>query len=131
MAATALESLIANFTLSELSEKSGKSVSEIVNFAMGSTLRQPAARATAKNGRPAAAPQRSSAGPVNTRTQRGRDDLDARVLDAIRELGTAKADDLTSVGGDIQQRRAALHRLIEAKKIKRTGAARGTTYSVK
>lgn len=135
MAATALENLVGDMTLSELGQRSGKTVSDIVSFALGS--KSPRAT-TSSNGAPRAAKTTSSktktkttSTTVDVRTRASHAELDAKLLEVIKTLGTARASDLACVGGDEFQRRAALHRLIEARKIRRTGVARATTYTAK
>ncbi len=70
-------------------------------------------------------------GEANTRTADGRNAYDSRVLAAIKAAGgPASAESLLSnTGGDAAQFRAATKRLLAAKKIKRTGKARGTRYA--
>jgi hypothetical protein len=133
--ATALEHLVGNMQLAELAQRSGKSVSEIVAFAMGTKSSNGTTARLAKHGSPRASAtptaKRSAATAVDTRTRQGRAELDQRMLDAIRSLGTAKAKDLEGVGGDELQRRASLHRLMASKQIRREGVARGTVYRAK
>jgi hypothetical protein len=133
--ATALENLVGNMQLAELAQRSGRSVSEIVDFAMGTKSRNGTTARYAKSGSPRANAtptiKRSATAAVDTRTRQGRNDLDARMLDAIRTLGSAKAKDLESVGGEELQRRTSLHRLIASKQIRREGVARGTVYRAK
>jgi hypothetical protein len=155
---TSLESLVANMTVAELAQRSGRSVAQLVELAFGS----PAAAApkrgpgrppgAAKRGRPpgsgrgpgrppkaeaAAAPAAAPKGKpgkapaVDTRAAASRSKFDESVLGAVRgSKGRVKAVDLRKkVGGSSLQIRAALHRLIEDGKIKSQGKARGTTYS--
>jgi hypothetical protein len=77
---------------------------------------------------PAAGGKKAS---VDTRAAAGRGKFDEAVLAAVKGAkGRIKANDLRKkVGGTSLQMRAALHRLIEAGKIKSQGKARGTTYS--
>lgn len=80
----------------------------------------------------AAAPvKRGRNGGANTRTADGRNAYDANVLAAIRSAGgPASAEQLLQkTGGDAAQFRAATKRLASAKKIKRSGKARGTKYA--
>lgn len=131
MAIAALENLVGTMTLAELAQRSGRTVDSIVAFALGKNAPRATSNGarTSKNASPAAPTH--TGGAVDTRTQAGREDLDERLLDAVRRLGSAKAKDLEHVGGDEFQRRAALHRLIAKKKIRREGAARGTIYTAK
>lgn len=68
---------------------------------------------------------------VNTRTEAGRNALDAHVLAVMNELGgeTIAASSI-KVGATPAQLRTSLNRLIEADRVEYTGKARGTRYSL-
>ena len=70
-------------------------------------------------------------GATDTRTADGRSQYDERVLVAIKGAGgPASAESLLpKTGGDAAQFRAATKRLMAAKKIRRSGKARGTRYA--
>ena len=131
---SALEDLVGNMTLAELAARSGKSVEAIAAYAMGGASGSNGARGRAEisNVEPGAKAGRRKA-VAETRTRSGRDEFDARVLDAIKNAGgTAQSVDIEEiVGGTAQQRRAALHRLIASRKLARTGKARSTAYTVR
>jgi hypothetical protein len=129
----ALEDLVGNMTLSELAQRSGRSVGAIVDFALGS--RSAARRVATGNGVPASGKRgrRSSAGAVDTRSAAGRTEFDQRVLEAVRGLGgTAQAADVERVvGGTPLQRRTSLMRLVKSRKLTRSGKARSTAYTLR
>ena len=142
MATTALENLVGDMTLSDLSARTGRSVAEIVDYAVRTGQR---ARSTRSNGvartsngktlRTSKTTKQSkptSSKAVNTRTAQGRDRYDDAVLQAVRSsrsrIGAARIR--RQVGGTPQQVRTALHRLIERGAIDFEGQARATTYAV-
>jgi hypothetical protein len=65
-----------------------------------------------------------------TRTQAGRSDYDEKVMSAISaSKGPVSAEQARKkIGGTPMQFRAAVERLLAAKKVKREGKARGTKY---
>lgn len=152
---TALEALVSSMALSDLSERSGKSVEEIVNWAMGGRPSSPgksrgtAALAAAAAGAspraaaaPAAAPAPAAEAParragaaktVNTRTPEGRTRYDEAVLSLVRESDgpIAAATIRKKVGGTPLQVRAALNRLIEAGQVEYQGRARAMRYTAR
>lgn len=78
-----------------------------------------------------ASASRASIGSIDVRTPAGREVYDTSVLAAIaahREPASA-TDVRAKAGGTDLQFRAAVERLIEEKKVRRTGKARGTRYS--
>ena len=113
-----LEDLVSQMTLRELSAKSGKSLAAIVAWALGG----PGQRA----------PSRGEFA-IDTKTRDGREVFDAQVLNVIATaqgpVGTAEIGE--AVGGSMLQRRTALHRLVAAKKIRRTGVTRKTRYEIR
>jgi hypothetical protein len=124
----ALETLVGRMTLSELSDRSGRSVESIVDWAMGSgsgaSPRKAAASVT--DGRPA---RRTKA--ADTRSKQGRDTYDQAVLTTVRGAsGAIGASAIRKqVGGTPLQVRAALNRLIERGAVTYQGRARATRYS--
>jgi hypothetical protein len=134
---SSLEQIFADMPIARLAELGGKSVSEIAVYALGGAAGASRAAATATRGRNATAtngasrPGRKAAASV--RTASGRGDFDTRVLEAIAGAGgpVRSVDIEGKVGGTPEQRRAALHRLVAAKKLKRAGKARATTYEAR
>jgi len=133
----ALENLVGDMTLSDLSCRTGRSVSEIVEYAVRTGARAGSNGVTRK--RNPTAPSESKAGTastqakdrtVNTRTSAGRERFDDAVLEVVhrarRRIGAVEVR--KQVGGTPQQVRTALHRLIERKAIVAEGQARATTY---
>ena len=131
MAQAALEALVENMTLRQLSDKTGRSVASIVEWAMARRGGgRPAAKASA-----ASTPAKKKAGggkggAVNVRTPAGRAAYDNAVLETVAGAGRdISAQQVRSkVGGTPAQARAALNRLIEANKIGYKGKARATKY---
>lgn len=140
MAQSPLEEFVGSMTLSELADRSGKSVTQIIAWALpgksgaGKSATRPAAK------KPAAKPSGASAGAskgggkaVNTRTPEGRAQYDAAVFDAVsaanKPLGSSALR--KKVGGTPLQLRTALNRLIEDGKVTYEGKARATRYSLR
>lgn len=128
MALGALENLVGNMTLAELSARTGRSVTDIVDFAVRGSRRTPSNGASTKT-KPTAT-KASSRNAVNTRTPAGRDQYDAAVLQVLRDAGTkvGAVQVRKQVGGTALQVRTALNRLIEAGTVTFEGKARATTY---
>lgn len=139
MAINALENLVGDMTLSDLSARTGRSVAEIVDYAVrtgrrahsngeGGVVRT--SNGTTPRATKTAKPTKGRT--VNTRTAEGRERYDDAVLEAVRSsrsrIGAAKIR--RQVGGTPQQVRTALHRLIERGAIDFEGQARATTYGV-
>jgi len=77
-------------------------------------------------------PGRKSSKSHNTRTEAGRNQLDEAVAAHVKASGTASAEAIRAdVGGTPPQIRGALGRLIEARKVKRSGQRRRTRYTWK
>lgn len=140
MAESSLEALVGSMSLSELSQRSGKSVGQIVDWALGNRSfgKRPAAAAAAPSAGGGAKAKNSSGGGgggkgVNTRTPNGRDAYDQAVLGAVQgSKGPIGAGLLRKrVGGTALQVRTALNRLIEAGKINYQGRARATAYTAR
>jgi hypothetical protein len=143
MAQSPLEALVGSMSIAELSQRSGKSVGQIVDWALGKggPGRRPAAPAAAPSGGAArgrtAATSSSGGGggsgpkSVNTRTPTGRAAYDEAVLGAVQSSrGPIGAGALRrKVGGTALQVRTALNRLIEAGQINYEGRARATRYT--
>ena len=128
---SALESLVENMTLRELSERSGRPVGAIVEWALGSGAGRAAAPAKSKGSN--GTPRPAKAKGVDVRTPKGRAAYDDAVLDIV---GGAKSPVSAQavrakVGGTPPQARAALNRLIESGKVGYTGRARATRYFIK
>jgi len=132
MSQTAIEELISDWTIADLAARTGRSVGEIVEFAM--RARRASAKAQAapakaeakKAGRPA---KRSKN--VDTRTAAGREAYQEAVGAVVEAKGgkpTSAAEIRAKVGGTPTQARAALARLIEDGKITYEGKARATRY---
>lgn len=132
----ALETLIETMTLRQLAERTGRSVGDLVEWALGAKGRGEAsspavvaAPAKPKNGasKPATAGRRSK---VETRTPAGRRAYDDAVLSAVSSANTpmsAKAV-RAAVGGTAEQARTSLNRLIERGTIAYEGRAVATKY---
>lgn len=74
--------------------------------------------------------KRAAARKVNTRTEAGREKLDADVAAYLTSAKSARAEDIrAAVGGTSAQVRQALTRLMEAKKVSKKGQKRATEYS--
>jgi predicted transcriptional regulator len=80
------------------------------------------------------APRKAKAGgKPNVRTEAGREQFDEDLLAALKEAGGDSVSATTlreAVGGDPNQIRTALNRLIERGEVTFTGKARGTRYSL-
>lgn len=134
---TTLESLVAQMTVAELAQRSGRSISDVIELVL-SQSGSPRARSSGNGERkrgakaaPAPAAPRGKKGSAQVRTQAGRASYDESVLAAVKaSKGKAKAEELRKkIGGTPPQLRAALARLIENGKVKSTGKARGTAYT--
>jgi hypothetical protein len=70
---------------------------------------------------------------VDTRTAEGRELYDASVFQAVKSAkGSVTADAVREqVGGTGDQMRRSLGRLVDTKKVKRSGRGRGTKYEAK
>ena len=134
---SALEDLVASMTISELAQRSGRSVGAIAAYALGRSRPITAAPTSSRNERRSSSTTRKAArasvGHVDTRSASGRKEFDTRVLEAVRALGgSAQANDVERVvGGTPMQRRTSLARLVKSRKLTRSGQARATTYSVR
>lgn len=111
-------------TVAELSDRSGKSVEAIVDWAMGGASGPRKATKASNSGR-------VTGKLVNTRTKEGRVAYDQSVLDTVKQApspigATAIRQE---VGGTPLQVRAALDRLIESGAVSYQGRARATRYS--
>jgi len=127
-AQNALEQLVEDMTLRQLADRTGKSVGDIVGWAMRSAkgTSTKATTTTNKPGRKAA----SSAGSVDVRTPAGRTAYDQAVLQAVVEAKdpVSAPDVRAKAGGTPAQARASLDRLISGGKLGYKGRARGTRY---
>lgn len=122
-------------TVRELSERSGKSIEQLVAWALGGRPATPARERKPKPARSAdpETPPRASAGrgAVNTKTSAGRAVFDAAVLEALQgakgPIGASKLR--KKLGGTGLQMRTALNRLIDGGKVRYQGRARATKYT--
>ncbi len=125
-------------TISELADRSGRSVSQIIAWA------HPGKSGESKTAAPKAAPKKPAAKApaapstgggknVNTRTPEGRAAYDVAVLNAVtasnKPIGSSKLR--KAIGGTPLQLRTALNRLIEDGKVTYQGKARATKYSLR
>jgi len=128
-------------TLSELADRSGKSVSQIIAWALpgksGAKKASPARKAAAPTSRSSTSngtsAKASGGKSVNTRTPEGRAKYDSAVYDAVQSAGKPVGSSALrkSVGGTPLQLRTALNRLIEEGKVTYEGKARATRYSLR
>lgn len=125
---TPLESLIAQMTVAELAERTGRSVTDLVASVLGDRPRASAATSAART---ADKPTRGGKGGRPAGRGAASAGYDESVLSAIRSAkGKVKAQDLRKkTGGTPLEIRAALKRLLGAGHIKSQGKARGTTYT--
>jgi hypothetical protein len=127
-----LEDLVASMSVRELSERGGRTVTEIAIFALGGAT--PSSRktspATSRPVRNGASSDKPRAGAVDTRSASGRAGYETAVYGVVRDAtDVVSANDVRAkVGGTAMQARAALNRLIEQGRIRCKGKARGTRY---
>lgn len=102
---------------------------ELATLARGGTVPSAKARKTSSP-KETKAPKAAKAtgGPFETRTQAGRDALDATVMDALGAVGDWVKVEKLGIPAEPAQVRSSLHRLVEAGAVKRRGQARGTEY---
>lgn len=145
MSTSALEALVSSITLSDLAQRSGRTVEEIVAWALRderpaqTPRRTVAPKPIAAVPSPAQAPEpvsRRSAGgskTVNTRTPEGRTRYDEAVLALVQESNApvAAATIRDRLGGTPLQVRAALNRLIDEGKVTYKGRARAMRYTAR
>lgn len=150
MNTNALESLVASMPLADLARRSGRSVEEIVNWALSgnsSARSMPVARTAPSTSKPgpgrrpvsmdSGMPRRSEGGggggsrDVNTRTPQGRQRYAEAVLKMVEESkGPIAASEIRErLGGTPLQVRAALNRWIQEGKISYQGQARAMRYT--
>ena len=137
MAQSALEEFVGSMTLSELADRSGKSVTQIIAWALpgksggaSKSASRPAKKPAAKASSGAA---KGGGKAVNTRTPEGRAQYDVAVFDAVSAAGKPLGSSALrkKVGGTPLQLRTALNRLIESGKVTYEGKARATRYSLR
>lgn len=138
MAQSPLEEFVGSMTISELADRSGRSVSQIIAWALPgkSGGSKPAApRAASKKPATKASAGASTGGGknVNTRTPEGRAAYDVAVFEAVsaskKPIGSSKLR--KAIGGTPLQLRTSLNRLIEDGKVTYQGKARATKYSLR
>jgi len=127
MTMNALETLVGELRLTELAKRSGKSLEEIVAFAMGETQ----ISKTPPQLAPVLAIQETPA--VNTRTPQGRAAYDHAILKFLLEHKdwTSAGEIRAAVGGSALQARTALNRMCETGDVEYQGQARATKYRAK
>ena len=138
MAQSPLEEFVGSMTLSELADRSGKSVSQIIAWALPgkSGASKPVSRPAAKKpaGKSTGGGGSKGGGKVvNTRTPEGRAAYDEAVFGAVSGAGKPLGSSALrkKVGGTPLQLRTALNRLIEDGKVTYEGKARATRYSLR
>ena len=145
MAESPLEALVGSMSIAELSQRSGKSVGQIVDWALGTRATvgrprgstntpAPAAAAPATTKRARGSNNASGGGKsVNVRTPAGRESYTQEVLDAVQAskspIGAGALR--RKVGGTALQVRTALNKLKETRQIKAEGRARARRYTGK
>ena len=127
-------------SVGQLAESAGLSVDEVVGLVLN-TSRKSAPRSKRAAGTSQVSSQSKavagsfSATPhtYSTRTQAGRDALDAAITATLKKTGQPmRAVDLrVAVGGTAPQMRARLNSLIEAGTVVYTGRSSGTRYELK
>ena len=129
-----IEALVSspNMTLGELNQVDGPSreiieqitIGELCDFQSGDW---------AEGGSVKAAKRKPRAGKYATRTKDGREEIDNAVFKAVRAARKpVRAEDVKdAIGTTPAQLRRSLARLVAAKKLKRSGNARATTYQVR
>jgi hypothetical protein len=123
MSNQALETLLGEFTLNDLAERTGKTVEQIVAFAMNDE--------PTKASKPKPKLVAIDTESVNTRTPEGREAYDEAILVFLkaRKGHWMRAGEIREAcGGTALQARTALARLIEEEKITYQGRARATEY---
>ncbi len=138
---SSLENLIGNMSVTQLADTAGISVTALVELVLGGQKAKksaPAARAKAPReaAKPAARAGKKAApagAAHNTRTQAGREALDAAILEFLggRSEPSRALEVKAAVGGTSAQVRARLNTLIEERKVSFSGKASGTRYQAK
>ncbi len=110
---------LRELTLAELAEAIRTAPAGVARRVAG---RRPSGRVQrAKRGRPRK---------YNTRTAKGREQIDRAIAEFLAQAGTASAEEIRAeVGGTAAQVRESLGRLIKAKKVTKSGQRRGTRYN--
>ena len=138
MAQSPLEEFVGSMTISELADRSGKSVSQIIAWALpgksgGSKPAAPGAAAKKTAAKAAGGSSTGGSKNVNTRTPEGRAAYDIAVFDAVsaskKPIGSSKLR--KAIGGTPLQLRTSLNRLIEEGKVTYQGKARATKYALR
>ena len=120
----ALEALIGEMTIADLSRTSGKSVAEIAAYVLGG---EPPSKST--NGATTRSPNATNGTPKAAATAK----LAADIIAALEKSDTPlRSMDLEKlVGGTTETRRHVLAQLLAEKKIRKSGVARGTRYGIR
>ncbi len=101
-------------------------LAEAVRSAGGAVTR---AASAGKAARTAATPKRGRGRSYNTRTAKGRAQIDRAVAAFLEKSGRASAEEVrAAVGGTSAQVRESLTRLIKEKRVTKSGQRRGTRY---
>lgn len=132
MPSSSLEEFVGTMTVRELSERSGKSIEQLVAWALGGAAASPGARKPARSADPEPTGRGGSGRrAVNTKTAAGRAAFDAAVLESLNAANapTGASKLRKKVGGTGLQMRTALNRLIDAGKVRYQGRARATKYA--
>lgn len=141
-----LESFVGGLTIAELAGRSGKTVEDLVGWAMsaktgpaskqvskGSAKKKSVVAATGAPSKAVKPAKKADKQSVNTRTSEGRAAFDTAVVDAL--IGVGKPVGATPlikmVGGTALQMRTALARLVDERKATQTGRARATVYAAR
>lgn len=121
-----LEILIGEMTIADLARTSGKSVAEIAAYILGGVA---APKSTKGPNKGAPEAEATNGTPKATATAK----LAADILAALGRSGTPlRSMDLEKlVGGTTEIRRHVLAQLLAAKKIRKSGVARGTRYAIR
>ncbi len=130
MSGSSLEAFVGGLTIAELAERSGKSVEQIVDWALGKRRPSTVQGSTAAAG--VQAGKEAGTHGVNTRTPEGREAYDNAVLALLESaktpMGASKLR--KQAGGTPLQMRTALNRLIDTGKVSYTGQARAMVYTL-
>jgi len=144
---TPLESLVAGMTIEQLARRANITVEQLVDKALGGTVRSPVPRATqqTRSAKPSSAPSAIGVPTPKAKTAakvppkakpsaRTRGSItDAEVLAILGATSEPVSSEHVRalLGGSPAQIRAALHRLRDKKRVRVAGKKRGTRYAVR